>query len=113
MLSICKDALQKHGVEVALPVEESAASGLVHIPLPVSDHIYLPGAVLEALLCLSLHDVLVDQALAVIHHSFSEEVIASTQRRGDCSHKILDPSVDGLLVLLTLSEVLKSKGEYV
>jgi len=72
VLLVCKNALQENRVEIALPVEEAAASRFVNVPFPVGDHIDLPGAILEALLGLSFHDVLIDQALTVIHYSLSK-----------------------------------------
>jgi hypothetical protein len=72
VLLILKYILEIDGVEVSLPVQESASCGLVHVPLPVGNNINLPSTVFETFLCLGFHDVLVNQAFAMIDHRFPE-----------------------------------------
>jgi hypothetical protein len=107
---IRKDALEEDWKVVSLPVDESAAGRFVDVLLPVGDHIDLPGAVLKALLCLGLQDVLEDQTLAVVDHCLAQKVVPTAKSRGNCCHQILNPCVQWLLEFL-LSEVLECECE--
>jgi len=65
------DALEKGGEQRSVPVKEPASGRLAHIPLPVGYNIDLPGVEVKALLLFFFKDVIEDQALAMIDHSFS------------------------------------------
>jgi len=107
---ICEDTLEENWEEVSLPVDKPAAGRFMHILFPISDYIDLPGAILEALLCFCFQNVLENQTLAVVNDRLTQEVVASTKGSGNSCHQVLDPSVQGLLVLL-LSEVLESESQ--
>jgi hypothetical protein len=65
------DALEKRGEQRSVPVKESATGRFAHIPLPVGYNIDLPGVGVKALLLFFFKDVIEDQALAMVDHSFS------------------------------------------
>lgn len=66
------DALEKGGEQRSVPVKESASGRLAHIPLPIGYNIDLPGEEVKSLLLFFFKDVIEDQALAMINHSFSK-----------------------------------------
>jgi hypothetical protein len=66
------DALEKRGEQRSVPVKESASGRLAHIPLPIGYNIDLPGEEVKSLLLIFFKDVIEDQALAMINHSFSK-----------------------------------------
>jgi hypothetical protein len=76
---IFSDTLEQSWEQGSVPVEESAASGLANIPLPVGDDVDLPGKEVEILLSLLLQNVIENETLAVIHHSLSQQVEAAIE----------------------------------